>query len=380
VSLSFRDHPGDLQQRLSCARQSGATLVVALVVVLLVVMLATRVTGDYLVLFRTIENQNSLQQARAYLRGAEAVAREALLQDVQLGAEIDSLREIWSQRLLIPLPEGNMDACLVDLQGRLNLNDLGASESEGYSAAQKRFIRLLQVLDVEPQLDQARAVELANAVFDWIDADSSLRYPGGAEELDYLQQQPSYKPANQAFASTTELLLIKGMTVELVAALTPHVSVWGNGNMNVNTLDAGFTGSDQPGTLRVNNADPEFPESPQPTLLRTLNNADSLLPLSIEGANLLANIRSGNGGFVPNLEFFGSGVLASQEWDLEGLDVKSEHFLLTADMLVQTLHYQLQTVLQRRVDAAGVPLVSVRSRQFGTAVFDMDETCAAALR
>ena len=44
------------------SRQRGATLVVALVVVLLVVMLATRISADYLVLFRTIENQNSLQE------------------------------------------------------------------------------------------------------------------------------------------------------------------------------------------------------------------------------------------------------------------------------------------------------------------------------
>src|SRR5687768_7111245 len=223
VSLSSPDHRGKRQQSMCGSRQRGATLVVALVVVLLVVMLATRISADYLVLFRTIENQNSLQQARAYLRGAEAVAREALLQDMQLSAEIDSTRELWSQRLQIPLPEGNMDACLIDMQSRLNLNDLDATEAEGYSPAQKRFIRLLQVLDTDSPPDQSTAVELANAVFDWIDIDNSVRYPGGAEELDYLQMQPSYRPANQPFASTTELLLIKDMTAELVAALTPHV-------------------------------------------------------------------------------------------------------------------------------------------------------------
>jgi general secretion pathway protein K len=353
--------------------------VIALVVVLLVVMLATRISGDYLVLFRTIENQNSLQQARAYLRGAEAVAREALLQDLQLSAEIDSVQELWSQRLQIPLPEGNMDACLVDLQGRLNLNDLGATEAEGYSPAQFRFIRLLQVLDMESPPDQQTAVELSNAVFDWLDDDNSVRYPGGAEALDYLQMQPPYRPANQAFASTTELLLIKGMTHELLAALTPYVSVWGNGNMNINTLDAGFSGSDRLDDLRSNSGDTKNSATPVPMLLRTLNNSDSLLPLSLEGANLLASIRTSNGGVLQNLELFDAGILAAQDWQLEGLDVKSEYFLLTADMLVQTRHYQLQSVLQREVDAAGVPRITVRSRQIGTAVFNMDETCAAAL-
>jgi hypothetical protein len=72
-------------------------------------------------------------------------------------------------------------------------------------------------------------------------------------------------------------------------------------------------------------------------------------------------------------------VLATQDWELEGLDVKSVYFLLTADMLIQTRHYQLQSVLERLVDEAGVPRINVRSRQIGTAVFNMDETCAAAL-
>jgi general secretion pathway protein K len=265
------------------------------------------------------------------------------------------------------------------MQSRLNLNDLGATEAEGYSPAQKRFIRLLQVLDTESPPDQSTAVELANAVFDWIDIDNSVRYPGGAEELDYLQMRPPYRPANQAFASTTELLLIKDMSAELVAALTPHVGVWGNGNMNLNTLDAGFTGSDRPEDFGNDADDPELSETQQPRLLRTLNNSESLLPLSIEGANLLASIRAGNGGYLQNLDMFNAGVLAAQDWELEGLDVKSAYFLLTADMLIQTHHYQLQSVLERQVDEAGVPRIIVRSRQIGTAVFNMDETCAAAL-
>jgi hypothetical protein len=149
--------------------------------------------------------------------------------------------------------------------------------------------------------------------------------------------------------------------------------------MNLNMLDAGTTGSDRPEDFRDDAGDTKLSDTPQPMLLRTLNNPDSLLPLSIEGANLLASVRSGNGGFLQNLEVFNTGILATQDWELDGLDVKSEYFLLTADMLVQTRHYQLQSVLQRDVDAAGVPVISIRSRQIGTAVFTMDETCAAAL-
>ena len=352
-------------------QQRGATLVVALVVVLLVVMLATRLGGTYLVLFRTVENQTAVQQARVYLRGAEVVAKEALLRDLQADSEVDSMLEFWAQPLAIPLPEGILSACLVDLQSRLNLNDLGtgAGENNGeYSPAQKRFIRLLQALDLEEPLDSLAAVALAHAVFDWRDTDYAPRYPGGAEELEYLRQTPPYRPANQAFASVTELNLIKGMTPELVVALTPHLSVWGNGNINLNTLDAALTASAATGA-----------EAPQPMLLRTLNNPDSLQPLTPEAAALLAQARSAQGGVLRNLDMFANGPLAAQQWELEGVGFTTEYFLLTADMQVQARHYQLQSVLRRVPDAVGVPQLTVLSRHYGSAEFTMDDYCAAAL-
>ncbi len=346
-------------------KQQGAALIVALVVVLLVVMLATRVSSDYLVLFRTVENQTALQQARAYLRGVELVAEEALLRDLQAGAEFDSTLELWARPVQLPLPEGILLACLSDLQGRLNLNDLLAPDGE-FSPAQKRFIRLLQV--VSEDTDSVAAVALANAVFDWIDPDNDPRYPGGAESLDYLQQ--AYRAANQPFASVSELRLIKGFSAELVAALTPHVAVWGNGNLNLNTLDA-----------HLANADPATAE---PVMLRTLNNAASLLPLSVDGARLLASARSGDSGVAQNLELFSTGPLAALDWELDGIALTSSYFELTAIMQSGDRDYRMNAVLRRSISPAGVPEITVVKRRFGgSEFFGNKETggasCAAAL-
>jgi general secretion pathway protein K len=362
------------RQNRAATTQRGAALVIALVVVLLVGMLATRVSSDYLVLFRGIENQTALQQARAYLRGAEYVAKEALLRDLLSGSVVDSSLELWARPLQVPLPEGILDACLEDLQGRLNLNDLAAPEGT-YSAAQKRFIRLLQVLDIDEPPDSGAAVALANAVFDWVDADSDPRYPGGAEELDYLRLPQPYRPANQAFISTTELRLVSGLSPALVAALTPNVSVWGNGNLNLNALDAGQDWSAQAGTAASDTSD-----APEPVMLRTLNNPDSLLPLSRDAATMLANLRSGAGGVLQDLTLFNEGPLAAQNWELDGVALSSEFFLLDADMRIQNRRYRLQSVLQRSVTPSGVPVVAVLSREFGSGIATGENACAAALR
>ncbi len=353
----------------SCRNERGATLVLALVVVLVVVGLATRISQDYFVLQRTLENQAAQQQARAWLRGAEAVARSALLADLQSGNATDSALEMWAQRLEVPLADGVLHACLLDLQSRLNLNDLAAPQSEGLSAAQKRFIRLLQVIPLEMPLDALTAATLANAVFDWVDVDDQQRGNGGAEAQAYLQAGRDWRPANQPFADVGELALVQGITPELYAALTPFVSVWGNGALNFNTLDSALLWSAQ----RSSDSD----DDAVPRLLRTLNTADSLLPLGEQAAAQLASARSRAGGVLPSLQLFSEAPWSQQQWELDGVGTASDFFQMTADMQTGTQHQRLLSVLERTRDAGGRPLVLVRSRTFVPAALNGEPDCAA---
>jgi type II secretory pathway component PulK len=355
----------------SKARQQGATLVLALIVVLVVVALATRISRDYFVLQRGLQNENELQQARAYLRGAESVAKQALILDLKSGNTTDSSLETWAQQQKLVLQDGVLTVCVVDLQSRLNLNDLGTPASEGFSAAQKRFIRLLQVVNPDHPLDEAAATGVANAVFDWADVDSQTRYPGGAEELDYLQQGHNFRPANQGFASVNELALVAGIDAELFAALTPLVSVWGNGNLNVNTLDSELLWSTA--SMSTDN------KRPEPVLLRTLNNADSLRPLSVEAATLVASVRNNAAGVLKSLDVFRQPLLGQQKWDLNGIGVASDFFQMSADMQTGSHHQRLVSVLQRSRDAQGKPQIVVKSRTFIAGGLTGEKDCAAPL-
>lgn len=348
-------------------RQGGATLLIALLVVMLVVLLATRMGSEYLLLFRTVEAQGEQQQARAYLRGAESVAREALLLDKRLGNDIDSHLELWARPVQLPLAEGMLQACLTDLQARLNLNDLYAPAGE-YSAAQLRFIRLLQVLPLEPALNPDQARELAHAVFDWVDADNRVRYPGGGEVLQYLRHDPPYRPANQPFTDVSELALVEGMTGEILAALTPHVSVWGNGALNFNTLDHG---------LSVDAAVAR--EEAVPLMLRTLNDTDSLLPLTEDAARMLADLRSSAGGYLGSLEALRQGAVRVQGGNAESLGVSSDYFALTAQMRIKGRSYVLSSAIHRGISATGVPFVEVLSRKYHHGEMDEEADCTVTL-
>jgi general secretion pathway protein K len=80
---------------------------------------------------------------------------------------------------------------------------------------------------------------LAQIVADWIDPDSEARFPDGAEDLDYLNQDPPYRTANGLMRSPSELLLIKDMDAETYERLLPFITTLPTfAPINVNTAPA----------------------------------------------------------------------------------------------------------------------------------------------
>jgi general secretion pathway protein K len=334
---------------------------------MVVALLAISVSHEFLISSRQVENRLQAQQAQAYLLGAESVARQALLQDLQLSPDMDSRLDVWAQTVELELPLGTLIACMVDLQGRINLNSLATPAIEAYSTEQRRFIRLLQALELEEPLSQSNAMMLANAVFDWVDLDDDQRFPGGAEDLFYYQQSPPGKAANQLFASVSELLVINGMTPEIYRALTPHVTLWGNGLLNINTVDSYLSREVLQGDFVGN-------ELPPPVVMRTLNRVEELTPLSIDAAMQIVNRRIDASGFN-NLDVFNQGQLAGVSMEMDGLGLASDYFSLAAELTLVDRRYQMRSVLHRYTDALGIPGVRVVSRQMANNRISMDQFC-----
>ncbi len=219
--------------------QSGAALVVALLIFALAAALMVGIQRDFTLTMQRGTNHFTEQQGWAYLRGAEALATVALRADraldKQLPAPRDDLTEMWAAEAT-PYPlegDGWLSGQLVDLQGRFNLNllvsdlpdydddgdtgatidpdtegadvDLGDAQREDatrsaqtsqsnrdrdrLSPAKQIFIRLLQTLD-GVEVSQAKALEIADAVADFMDADNQKRL-NGAEDDAYRSATPA---------------------------------------------------------------------------------------------------------------------------------------------------------------------------------------------
>ena len=111
---------------------------------------------------------------------------------------------------------------LRDEESKLNINTL------------TQLRPLEQLIHAATLLDSNESSNIAAAIMDWKDSDDILN-AGGAETRYYRQQQPPYAAKNKPFETLEEMLLLKGMTVEIFQKLKRHISLNADEKININT-------------------------------------------------------------------------------------------------------------------------------------------------
>ncbi len=213
--------------------QKGVALVMVLLAMALVVMLAAGMTKNQSV--RIYKASHYLAQSQGYsiALGAEAFAKQILFRDFEAdkqdNALLDSPDEAWARySAVLPLDNGVVEVQVDDLSGRINLNDLVDAAGRVDPVTRDRLTRLIQVLGIN--------TVNVDALIDWIDSNDETISAFGAEDGQYLIQEPPYRAANQPFTSVTELRLMDGITEDDYRLLAPYVAalpVSGSG-INVN--------------------------------------------------------------------------------------------------------------------------------------------------
>jgi type II secretory pathway component PulK len=84
--------------------------------------------------------------------------------------------------------------------------------------------------------NESSSIELAASIIDWRDADSMLSIPiGSAENSYYTNSAYPYEAKNADIEALDELLLVKGMTPDILEKLRNYITIYGQGRVNVNT-------------------------------------------------------------------------------------------------------------------------------------------------
>jgi general secretion pathway protein K len=317
------------------ASQRGTALVTALLVLAMTVSLTADMAGEQHFDIRRTGNLLQLEQAHQIALGGERWAVAILARDRRGESasgqdlvsaddgsrDVDSLDEDWAQPLPpIPVEGGQIAGQVVDLQGRFNVNNLVVDEAID-ALALARFERLLAALEIEPGV--------AQAVVDWLDADSETTFPDGAEDDFYLSREQPYLAANRPLATVSELRQVRGMEAEQWRRLRPHITALPDPvDINVNTASAAVL--------------------------------QALAPDLDAGTAEQLAARAREEPFESTQQFLGEDVLAERDIEAGGIAVRSSHFRVRAAVALGRIEYTLYSWLQR--DDNGASRVLRRSR------------------
>ena len=206
----------------------------ALITVLLIVAMATTITAFMAQQqgFWQLELTNSRDRVQAsYIAQAGVDWARSVLADDAANNTFDHPREMWAVKLpAIPVEGGEVQGILEDQQGLFNLNNI-VQNGMVSAPAVVRFQRLLTSLDLP--------AELAYALVDWMDADTTVQATGGAEDGYYLNLPKPYRAANRPLYEISELLWVRGFDANVIRRLQGFVSVLPQHTMiNVNFASA----------------------------------------------------------------------------------------------------------------------------------------------
>jgi len=209
-------------------RQQGIALLTAMLIVSIATVIMVSLSHEQSFTIRKTSHLQNLERARLYSLGMEDWA-QIFLQKDRDDNETDHLGEDWNIGVpALPIEGGHLSGFLEDSQARINLNNLNSEQGKSNHTL-NRFLRLCEDLEVD--------TAFIPALQDWLDDDSDVRFPDGAEDDYYAGLDVPYRSANQLMADISELRLVKGVTAEMYQILAPHITTLpGTTALNINTI------------------------------------------------------------------------------------------------------------------------------------------------
>lgn len=313
--------------------QRGVALLTAIILVALTTMIAAAIAFNTAMSARRGSSAIDFDAALQFSGGAEAIAAYALSEDTRSGSKEDTAEEPWAQPFgpVEVAPGIQLQAQMVDLQGRFNLNSLVDDVGKKSPKAYEVFVRLLQNLELEPKW--------ADMIVDWIDTDD-LAEPNGAEDNVYSSENPAYRPPNAAMTSISELLALKDFGPERYDKIASYVAAL-------------------PRSPAINSTPINLCTAPA-ALVDALFNSQQFT----KNPQALAILRKGK-CFPTESDFLTQNPSELQEIkDQVGIGTTSQYFRLTSLISIGTSQFALYSFLQRSNTAPGSSQALVLSRRF----------------
>lgn len=359
------------QQSIQHNIQQGVALITAMVITTIAVSIAASLVYRQQVSIHLASNISALEQAYQYTLAIEDWAGVILKEDLN-DNDTDSCEDKWATVIPpIPIPGGQLEGKLYDLQALLNINNvIGITKNDrGEQVDNERSVKRLKSL--LSTLGFTNQLELSDAILDWIDEDDKDRN-SLAESGYYKSLTPPYLAANGFITSLSEIRTIKGFDEKIT---TPAKSR--EEEATETTIYQKIIPYLAALPIRAKNSTSKAAGNP---IAINVNTAPTEVLLTIQGitTSTVSNIlddRKG-GAFETIADFLTSvgGGSNANPIDKEGLSVRSSYFLLKGKVQIGNVRLFINSVLFRDENSKQV---RVEHREFNEISQDeILDTCA----
>lgn len=218
--------------------REGMALLTVLLLVAVMAVVCVAILDDVRYSVRRATNAEMQSQAQWYAAGAETLARAQISRMLKADPVRTPLEPEWNGRAVsLPIDGGTLTATLADGQACFNLNSLVLGVGEDLTArplGAAQFVALGRAVGVA----DSRMLAMADALTDWLDADTAAR-PLGAEDGAYAGLAQPYRTGGVLLAEVSELRAIRGVDAATYRRLRPYLCALPNSGLsplNVNTL------------------------------------------------------------------------------------------------------------------------------------------------
>lgn len=196
------------------------------------------------------ESRANLYAVEDFRRSAQALncARAGLNIAIAAAGDLSeisfdkSLQNLFSGENAVALDQGQ---CLIKVSqesGKINVNLLKEKDGKLNRPRIDHLLKLIDTLNRDESEDSRIDYSVVPSIIDWIDSDdivTSLPFikhnNRGAEAGHYSRSSPPGKCRNAPVEIVEELLAVNGMSSETLGRLRDHLTVYGDGKININS-------------------------------------------------------------------------------------------------------------------------------------------------
>lgn len=229
-------------------------MIAVLLMIAVLVVIILEFNYESRVSLHLADNFNQAAKALNYAEAGIAISMAVLGQKDDILTD-EQLRPFFSGMVQIPIEEGYCTISITDETGKININSLSASDEPPIRQRVDQMLRLVDHLNSQYGEDSPISYSLIPAIIDWVDPDDDVTYLSfvkrentGAENDYYQNLTDPYQCKNAPFDVLGELMLVKGMTVEIFegwpgdeskhikpfSGIQPYLTVYGDGKININ--------------------------------------------------------------------------------------------------------------------------------------------------